>query len=895
MALDVGAIKARLTLNDIQYQQALNRTRTSTQATMASVRKLMTGTLVGLATFRLLKDIVKRTMDFEGALHNVASIALELNIDKIREEMLKLDPVLGRVTDLTDAFYHAYSSGMRGTEAELANFTGQISILARTIRSEQDITMKASAIIMNAYGLAVKDATKVTSILYQTVRLGLTTGPELASTIGMVANSAALAGIELDELSASIATLSRTLPTARAITALNRAILSFLKPTQDSVDAAAEFGIELSATALKSKGFFKAMEEVNDVIGDMPEAIAKIFPRMRAFRAVASLAGTQAETFANLLGQIRSEGDVQLKGFARQIKSFSVTWEVAMTSMDTGLIKVGQRLKESVSWLAEFIKVLGDVIGETKNWQVVVVASLISFALLKTMIIPLIALISKATLLVNAHTASLVANTVATKANATANVGLSGALGMSTAARVASIHSTGMLTGGIGGLSSALTSLALVAAAAFIGWKMGRVISGLVDMDEKMQNFLQTAGLLPDILNKINEGLAFITGENFVDPRDIESKDAQILTAQLKSIKNLATKVKEAKPELAKEVQGLYDAYLSAMKKGNASAAKTAQEEIKKLYRAMSNEAEKQNKKIEADEKFKLDMSKLVETEGVGTEVAKRLMDATREQVRAWQIESLKLFKTAKLELLTSEQLGITIERADVTAELKEIKRRSEQKKQLLDDDLQNTLARNALGWTTEIDGHKDVLRKLKDQRDFHENEIKGILTAIRDSELQDMHDVTKELRKELKERVQAHAEAEEAIVRKKKQILEASPEFKLRKAVKKAGGLKGIRDIIFAAEAGTARGLEESTIQKFRATLNKEQRSKLQDMTQKLITAGTPEVRAKSIATATLKAQLDAEAKRSGSDRREMIKLLRSLDDYFKLGKKLVLDTGGL
>ena len=65
--------------------------------------------------------------------------------------------------------------------------------------------------------------------------------------------------------------------------------------------------------------------------------------------------------------------------------------------------------------------------------------------------------------------------------------------------------------------------------------------------------------------------------------------------------------------------------------------------------------------------------------------------------------------------------------------------------------------------------------------------------------------------------------------------------------------------------------------------------------MTQKLITAGTPEIRAKSIATATLKAQLDREAKRSSSDRREMIKLLRSLDDYFQSGKKLVLDTGGL
>ena len=105
-----------------------------------------------------------------------------------------------------------------------------------------DTATAADAIttILNSYGLSADHAQSVSDLLFSVVKRGKTTFAELAPQIGLVASVASSAGVSLDEMGAALATMTRSgVRSERAVTALSAIVMSFLKPTQDSIDAAA--------------------------------------------------------------------------------------------------------------------------------------------------------------------------------------------------------------------------------------------------------------------------------------------------------------------------------------------------------------------------------------------------------------------------------------------------------------------------------------------------------------------------------------------------------------------------------------------------------------------------------------------------------------------------------
>ncbi|GAI57679.1 unnamed protein product, partial [marine sediment metagenome] len=74
-----------------------------------------------------------------------------------------------------------------------------------------------------------------------------TTFAELAPSIGKVAATASMAGLSFDDLGACIATMTRAgIRTEETMTAINGVLIAFLKPTDEAIEAAAKFGLELN-------------------------------------------------------------------------------------------------------------------------------------------------------------------------------------------------------------------------------------------------------------------------------------------------------------------------------------------------------------------------------------------------------------------------------------------------------------------------------------------------------------------------------------------------------------------------------------------------------------------------------------------------------------------------
>lgn len=82
-----------------------------------------------------MKRATAQSIAFNRELYNIKSIAGELNLDKIRNQLVSLDSRLGYASDNAGAFYFAYSAGVRGSEKELVNFTGKVGKLSQAICS----------------------------------------------------------------------------------------------------------------------------------------------------------------------------------------------------------------------------------------------------------------------------------------------------------------------------------------------------------------------------------------------------------------------------------------------------------------------------------------------------------------------------------------------------------------------------------------------------------------------------------------------------------------------------------------------------------------------------------------------------------------------------------------
>ena len=183
---------------------------------------------------------------------------------------------------LAKGLYDILSASVPASQA--LNVLAVSAKAAKAGLTDTGVAADAITTILNSYGLSASKAAAVSDWMFTIVKRGKTTFGELAPQIGVVATTAATAGVGLDELGASLAVMTRNgLRTERAITAVQAIIASFLAPSKEAADYAKTLGIEMSTTTLKSKG----LADVFQLIAKLPpDAISKLFPSQEALRGV---------------------------------------------------------------------------------------------------------------------------------------------------------------------------------------------------------------------------------------------------------------------------------------------------------------------------------------------------------------------------------------------------------------------------------------------------------------------------------------------------------------------------------------------------------------------------------------------------------------------------------
>lgn len=199
--------------------------------------------------------------------------------------------------------------------------------------------------IMNAYRMEATEATHVTDVMFQTVRLGKVLPEQLARSMGNVTTSAALGKVSIEELGAAIATLTLfNLSAEESTLSLNRLILSIIQPSRQTARAAREMGIEWNAAALQAKGFSGFMQEIQEKTGGNIVALQRLMPNIRSARSGFILASQGADEFQRILTEMmHAEGSVD-RAFTTMTGSLDAQWKMLKNKVNAEFIALGTRI-----------------------------------------------------------------------------------------------------------------------------------------------------------------------------------------------------------------------------------------------------------------------------------------------------------------------------------------------------------------------------------------------------------------------------------------------------------------------------------------------------------------------------------------------------------------------
>lgn len=283
---------------------------------------------------------VKVGAEFETSLAKVGTIAdtSVKSLDELSAEVVSISNATGEgAAALNEALYSAISAG-----ADTAHASELVEVAVKAAKggfTDTETAVDGLTSALNAYGMQTTDANDLANKFLVTQNLGKTTFGELASSIGHVAPTANAAGVSVEDLLASVASLTANgIGTSEAMTGMKAAISNIIKPTSDAQKVAKQLGIDFSTAALQSKGWSGFLEDIKEKTGGNTDQMAALFGSVEALNTVLTLTSDQGMA---LMSETLSEMETNTSALDDAYNGMTSTFDGATA-----------KLKENVNNLA---------------------------------------------------------------------------------------------------------------------------------------------------------------------------------------------------------------------------------------------------------------------------------------------------------------------------------------------------------------------------------------------------------------------------------------------------------------------------------------------------------------------------------------------------------------
>lgn len=304
---------------------------------------------------------IKSAAEYETQLANISTLLTGTEAEvaartaEIGQQVLEISNRTGVVTaDLTDGMYQVVSAFGDSADAASILETAAKSAAAGNATTTDSINMLSA--VTKGYGDTTAEAVqKAADLAFATVRLGQTSFPELASSIGDVIPLANTLGVEQEQLFGAMATLTGvTGSTSEVATQLKNVMQAFLSPSKEMTAALQSLGYESGQALLESEGLQGALVALKGSVNDDELAFANLFSSVRAKTAVLSMAGSQAENLTSKTAEMYEVAGAANLAFERQTNTLAHDIQMIKNLGANFLTQLGTNILPYVRELAEW-------------------------------------------------------------------------------------------------------------------------------------------------------------------------------------------------------------------------------------------------------------------------------------------------------------------------------------------------------------------------------------------------------------------------------------------------------------------------------------------------------------------------------------------------------------
>lgn len=308
---------------------------------------------------------VKSAVEYQNQMQAVGTLLdgdVNGTLQRMSTDLKKVSIDTGAsLSDLSSGLYDIVSAFGEGEEN-----VKQLEIASKAAKAGAATTSDSVALlsaVTKGYGDTSATAMqKASDLAFQTVKLGQTTFPELASSIGQVVPLASTLKVSQEELFGAMATLTGvTGGTAEVTTQLKATMQGFLSPSSEMAKSLEAMGYASGVAALEQEGLDGVLKKLKASVNGDEVAFANLFSSVEAKNAVLALAGNQAENFSakttamvtasgaaeaafktqtasvsEMMGKVKNAGSVMLTSLG----------EKALPYITAGLEKLVDRLPE---------------------------------------------------------------------------------------------------------------------------------------------------------------------------------------------------------------------------------------------------------------------------------------------------------------------------------------------------------------------------------------------------------------------------------------------------------------------------------------------------------------------------------------------------------------------
>jgi len=294
--------------------------------------------VAGTVTAALAAPIAKFS-EFETAIANVGSLGVE-NISGIKAGILDLSAnVAVPISDLTAGMYQVVSAGVAANE-QIA-FLEVTSKAAKAGLAETTDAINLASAVVKGYGKEWSETESILDQAFQTVKLGQTTFPELAGSIGQTIPLASALKIQTKELFGAFATLTGvTGGTSEVATQLKAVFTGLAAPTADLTRLVKQHGFETVESAAAQQGLNGILKLLQEETGGSAAKMGELFGSVEAVNALLALAGPQYDSFKTKTDAMTNSAGEMEKAYKINSDTIAAHADILQNKLDAAQIRV---------------------------------------------------------------------------------------------------------------------------------------------------------------------------------------------------------------------------------------------------------------------------------------------------------------------------------------------------------------------------------------------------------------------------------------------------------------------------------------------------------------------------------------------------------------------------